>query len=128
MGAGRSGLFHGTKGGRSSIECNANSMSKKYPITQRGYFGKPGRNSGIRVIYNSSPIDTAKDFYMQISKGGKVEVCKGGKMKISKLSDGTVITYREISKSGSPAVDINISSVQKIKRQKIHFEEVIVND
>lgn len=42
------------------------------------------------------------------------------------MKDGTVITYREVSHSsnGSPAVDINISSVDSsgnIKTQKIHF-------
>ncbi|MCM1194643.1 MAG: hypothetical protein NC332_01775 [Firmicutes bacterium] len=123
MGAGRSGLFNGTKGGKTTVESNAQRMSGKYPLTQHGYFGSPGKNSGVRVIYSRNPIETAKDFYTNISVGGKIDILNGGKLKICRLSDGTIITYREVSKSKSPAVDINISAPQNIKEQKIHFEE-----
>lgn len=41
---------------------------------------------------------------------------------VMKMKDGTQISYRETSSSdGSPAVDINIASPVRVKRQKIHF-------
>lgn len=78
MGSGRSGLFHGTRGGKSSIDNNVHRMSKMFPLTQQGYFGSPGKNSGVRVIYSSSPMETAKEFYSQIRKGGHEENLTNG--------------------------------------------------
>ncbi len=123
MGAGRSGHFYGTRGGRSSIDDNADKMSKQYPVTQKGYFGQPGKNSGIRVIYSTSPIETAKNFYSQISKGGHEIPLTNGRGKQTIFSDGSRVVMRLYSKSGSPAVEIRIIKPENIKTQKIHFEE-----
>ena len=123
MGAGNSGHFYGTKGSISRIDANANRMSKKYPITQKGYFGQPGKNSGIRVICSTTPIETAKHFYKQISKGGHEEQLANGRGKQTIFSDGSRVVFRLYSKSGSPAVEIRIIKSGKIKPQKIHFEE-----
>lgn len=123
MGAGYSGHFHGTKGCKNRIDVNARLMSKKYPVTSNGYFGQPGKNSGIRVIYSNAPIETAQHFYRQISKGGKEEQLVNGHGKQTIFSDGTRVVMRLYSKSGSPAVEIRIIKSGEIKSQKIHFEE-----
>lgn len=48
-----------------------------------------------------------------------------GKGKVTKMRDGSIISYRPISSSdGSPAIDINIRKSRNsggIKQQKIHF-------
>ena len=97
--------------------------SKKYPVTQNGYFGQPGKNSGIRVIYSASPIETAENFYLQISKGGHEVPLANGRGKQTIFSDGSRVVIRLYSKSGSPAVEIHIIKSGDIKTQKIHFEE-----
>jgi len=74
----------------------------------------------------SSPncsVKTAKEFYDTASKGG-IETTYG-KGKYTKLSDGTIMSYREISSSdGTSVVEINIrqsSNSSGVKFQKIHF-------
>jgi len=74
----------------------------------------------------SSPncsVKTAKEFYDTASKGG-IETTYG-KGKYTKLSDGTIMSYREISSSdGTSVVEINIrqsSNSAGVKFQKIHF-------
>lgn len=49
-------------------------MKKDYPYTKYGYFGKKGRNS--RVIETTALIETSRDFYEKIGKGGNVENCR----------------------------------------------------
>lgn len=83
----------------------------------------------MRNIASIDPKSTAKEFYDKITYGG-IETNiynKDGEIvgKKSKLADGSVVSWREISSSdGSPAVEINIEkSVNNanIKQQKIHF-------
>ncbi len=123
MGAGNSGHFKGTRGGRSRVDVNADKMSKRYPVTQNGYFGQLGKNSGVRVIYSTSPIWTAKHFYLQISAGGHEVTLSNGRGKQAIFPDGSRVIIRLYSKSGSPAVEIRIIKSGHIKTQKIHFEE-----
>lgn len=123
MGAGRSGLFSGTTGGKSTIESNAKAMSKKYPMTHGGYFGQHGKSKRVRVIYSNDPIETAKDFYERISKGGVYSKLSNGHGEQALLSDKSRIVFRIHSKSGSPAVEIFIINANGVKEQKIHFEE-----
>lgn len=113
-----------------SVSQNLPAMKKDYPI-HNGYFGTKGnsKDDSVRHIKSSDPSATAKDFYSRISKGGVERdiVDKNGniKGKTTKMADGTVITWREISSSdGSPAVDINIKKSTDsggLKIQKIHF-------
>ena len=107
-------------------------MKRSYPY-KNGYFGTKGTsatNPRIRHIKSDNPVETAKAFYDQLAQGGvetpfydkKTGQEKGRK---SNLSDGSVVSWRNVSSSdGSPAVDINIESSKDsggIKQQKIHF-------
>ena len=78
-----------------------------------------------RHIESNDPIKTSSEFYDKLTHGSIEDDLSNGKGKVSKLKDGTIITYREISTSdGSPVVDINIkhsSNSSGVKQQKIHF-------
>ncbi len=113
-----------------SIGENVSGLSKDYPLSN-GYFGTKGdsKDNSIRHIESSDPAATAKDFYDKAAHGGKEEdiLDKNGNIKgaTTKMADGTIITWREVSSSdGSPAVDINIKHSDDssgLKGQKIHF-------
>ncbi|MBO4604233.1 MAG: hypothetical protein J5657_02895, partial [Clostridiales bacterium] len=80
-------------------------------------------------IKSDNPSVTAKDFYDRIAHGGIENeiIDRNGNIKgaKTKMADGTIVTWREISNSdGSPAVDINIKKSTDsggLKFQKIHF-------
>ncbi len=114
---GRKQQFH-------SLEQNIGSTITKYPITN-GYFGVKGSSFGIREIHSRNHEETAKDFFNKIAKGGILDLhtIKGG--VISRLKDGTFVSYRKITSSNnSPAVEIRfrkLGSKYGIKDQKIHF-------
>ena len=115
-----------------SISENLPVMKEKYSYNN-GYFGENGqskKNNKVRNIFSDAPSATAQKFYDTLAYGGKEEPTynsKTGKQNGMKttLSDGSVITWRNISHSdGSPAVDINVersSDSDGIKQQKIHF-------
>lgn len=109
-----------------SIKDNVNSLKKTFEYND-GYFGKPGKNYNIRVIYSKNPIEEGKKFYKKISYGGIEKDLTNGKGKITHMVDGTIITFRLITKSNNyPGIDINISKSRDscgIKMQKIHFEK-----
>lgn len=90
-----------------------------------GYFGDKGTSSQVRVIYGNDPVSIGKDFYKKISLGGIEKDLDNGKGKITYMADGSIITFRPITKSDNyPAVNINISRSTDsggIKTQKIHF-------
>ena len=66
-----------------------------------------------------------KDFYDTAAHGGIEGAMDNGKGYVTKMKDGTILSYRETSSSdGSPAVEINIKQSDEhgdIKYQKIHF-------
>lgn len=108
-----------------SIVQNILSTASKYKLNA-GYFGDNSKHGKKRTrnIISENSLATAKDFYDKIAHGG-IEKKINSNLKITKMSDGTVITMREKSKSdGSPVVDINIkpsSHTGGVKSQKIHF-------
>ena len=117
-----------------SIGDNLEKTKKKYPTDSDGYFGKPGQGrSHTRNIESENPLETAQDFFDNISEGGERDIIvdkKTGEKKGVKatMNDGSIITYREISSSdGSPVVEINITRSNspsintQIQNQKIHF-------
>ena len=122
--------YKGDTGHHHSISENVSDLSKDYPV-KNGFFGTPGNTSDnyVRHIESSDPASTAKDFYDRLAHGGKESdiLDKSGNKKgaTTKMADGTVVTWREISYSdGSPAVDINIKKSTDsggLKTQKIHF-------
>lgn len=74
-----------------------------------GYFGDKGTSSQVRVIYGNDPVNIGKDFYKKISFGGIEKDLDNGKGKITYMADGSIITFRPITKSDNyPAVNINI--------------------
>lgn len=94
---------------------------------QDDYFGvsSPSTGSRTRNIIAENPQEAAKAFYDKIALGGIENIYNNGKLQITRMADGTEITYRQISNSdGSPVCDINIkysSHTGGIKPQKIHF-------
>lgn len=129
MGLGSCSSYTGTKykGGAThhhTISENISLVSSRYPLND-GYFGDKGENSGKRHILSDDPVATARDFYDKIGYGGVETNIPNKNGFISKLKDGSVITWRETSNSdGTPAVDINVKKSTDdggIKYQKIHF-------
>ena len=113
-----------------SISENVPGLTKDYPLSN-GYFGTKGdsKDNSIRHIESSDPAATAKTFYDKASHGGIEEdiLDRKGNLKgaTTKMADGTIITWREVSSSdGFPAIDINIKHSYDsggLKGQKIHF-------
>lgn len=107
-----------------SLDQNIASTTSTYPLTN-GYFGVKGSSFGIREIHSRNHEETAKQFFNKIAKGGilDLQTIKGG--VVSRMKDGTIISYRKItSSSNSPAVEIRfrkLDSKYGIKDQKIHF-------
>lgn len=108
------------------------SISENLPILQatysynNGYFGEKGiGRSFVRNIKSSDPIATSKNFYDRASYGGIERKMNNGKGIYTKMSDGTILSYRNISSSdGTPVVEINIKYSNDhgdLKYQKIHF-------
>ena len=91
-----------------------------------GYFGENSihGSKSTRNIRTEDNIKTANDFYNKLAFGG-MEKRVNDNMKITRMSDGTVITMRKVSHSdGTPVVDINIKPSKHtggVKGQKIHF-------
>ena len=107
-----------------SLEQNVEGITASFPLTN-GYFGIKGTSWGIREIHSRNHEATAKDFFNRIAKGGILDLntIKGG--VVSRLKDGTIISYRKITSSNnSPAVEIRFRKLNAkfgIKDQKIHF-------
>ena len=119
----------GYKGGAShhhSIGENLTKIRENY-LFSNGLFGSRGNSSreSTRHIESKNPALTSKDFYDKLAYGGIEMNLPNGKGKITKMEDGSIISYRIVSSSdGSPAVDINIRKSRDsggIKQQKIHF-------
>lgn len=107
-----------------SLDQNIDLTILKYPLSN-GYFGSKGSSFGIREIHSRNHEETAKDFFNKIAKGGilDLQTIKGG--VVSRMKDGTIISYRKVTSSNnSPAVEIRfrkLDSKYGIKDQKIHF-------
>ena len=116
--------YNGGTGSQHSIADNKAGLTERYPL-RKGYFGSKGSNSSVRRVESDDPSSTSKDFYDRAAKGGIETPLPNGKGVMTGLSDGTIVTMRQISSSdGSPAVEINISKSNDsagIKGQKIHF-------
>lgn len=96
-----------------------------------GNFGQKGKNSRVYQIITSNPEKTAEEFYKQITEGAEKEmiILKSDKKTFNgyrvKMKDGAEIIYRPASKTGSPAISINIKKCNnpgELKTHKIHFE------
>ncbi len=117
--------YKGDTGHHHSITENLPSLIKEYDY-RNGYFGEKGKGTNYtRNISSDDPIKTAKEFYDKAAHGGIERKMENGKGLYTKMQDGSILSYREVSSSdGSPAVEINIkesTSHGDIKYQKIHF-------
>ena len=117
--------YKGDTGHHHSITENLGSLTAKYDYSN-GYFGEQGKGrSFVRNISSDDPANTAKDFYDTAAHGGIEGAMYNGKGYVTKMKDGTILSYREVSSSdGSPTVEINIRQSDDhgdIKYQKIHF-------
>lgn len=107
-----------------SLEQNISLVTKTFGLSD-GYFGIKGSSLTIREIHARNHEQVAKDFFNKIAKGGILDLktLPGG--VVSRLKDGSNISYRKITKSpNSPAVEIRFKSVNSkygINDQKIHF-------
>lgn len=117
--------FKGDTGHHHSITENLPSLTSSYDY-HNGYFGVKGTGGNIvRNISSDDPVKTAQDFYDKAAHGGIERPMTNGKGLYTKMKDGSILSYREISSSdGSPAVEINIKKSTNhgdVKYQKIHF-------
>lgn len=119
------GRFKGNAIHYHSIGQNIMIVSKVYKY-HNGRFGvsSPSTGNNTRNIYSLNPLITASDFYTKIAKGG-IEKKINDNHRITRMADGTVISYRIKSISdGTPVVEINIRKSRNnsgVKSQKIHF-------
>lgn len=91
-----------------------------------GYFGERGQGrTFVRNISCADPIKTAQNFYDEAAYGGIEKRMSNGKGVYTKMKDGTILSFREVSSSdGTPAVEINVKASNdhdELKNQKIHF-------
>lgn len=121
-------MGHGYKGDighHHSIRENLQSLTSSYDY-HNGYLGEKGHGRDfVRNITVTDPIKTGKDFYDKAAYVGVERSMANGKGHYTKMKDGSILSYREVSSSdGSPAVEINIKkSINHggIKNQKIRF-------
>lgn len=117
--------YKGDTGHHHSLSENLSDLTSNYQC-RNGYFGDPGQGrSFVRNISSDNPLNTAQDFYGKASYGGLEKHMNSGKGLYTKMADGSILSFREVSSSdGTPAVEINIRSSRdhgNIKYQKIHF-------
>ena len=119
--------YKGDTGHHHSISENLPSLTSSYPY-HNGYFGKhiKGREF-VRNITSDDPQKTALNFYEKAAHGGIERQMSNEKGVYTKMKDGTILSYRQVSSSdGSPAVEINIRGSNdhgNLKYQKIHFSK-----
>lgn len=105
---------------------NIPAASSKYKY-HNGRFGEnsPSTGNRTRIIASSDPLQTAMDFYNTLAYGGLEKTYEDRSRRITQMADGTIITWRMVSRSdGSPVVEINVSGSSNtggLKKQKIHF-------
>jgi hypothetical protein len=117
--------YKGDTGHHHSISENLGAL-KAYYSYSKGYFGVKGDGrTFVRNISSIDPVGTAKKFYDKAAYGGIERKMANGKGIYTKMSDGTILSFRKISSSdGTPAVEINIRGSSEhgdLKYQKIHF-------
>lgn len=117
--------YKGDTGHHHSITENLPSLTSNYGY-HNGYFGVKGQGTNyVRNIASDNPVETARDFYDKASHGGIERPLDNGRGLYTKMKDGTILSFREVSASdGTPAVEINIkksSDHGDVKYQKIHF-------
>ena len=118
----------GTNHHRSLRENFSNLSSNPLFVRNGNHFGVAGKGgASVTTIKSDNPLKTAQEFFDKIGHGGQFMVdSKTNRYTYNRvqLKDGTIINYRVYSKSGSPAVDINVDSSNDncgLRTHKIHF-------
>lgn len=114
-----------SNGEYASIRRNAEATPDKFEYNKEtGLFGNKGKHRDIREIVSDNPEKDARELFAYLIRGyDKIERDDEG-FKTYHLADGTYVTMRVVTKSGSPAVEINIRNTihgTKVQKQKIHF-------
>ena len=112
-----------------SLRENLSNLSSNPLFVRNGnHFGVAGKGgASVTTIKSNNPLETAREFFDKIGHGGRFMVDpKTGSYTFNRvqLKDGTIINYRVYSKSGSPAVDINVDGSNDncgLRTHKIHF-------
>lgn len=96
-----------------SLRENMSSMGNNPLFSQNGnHYGVSGKGgAAVTTIKSDNPIKTAQEFFDKIGCGGVFMTdAKTGQITQNRvrLRDGTVINFRLVSKSGGPAVEINV--------------------
>lgn len=116
--------YVGRKQEARSLEDNLRSTTASFGLTN-GYFGVKGSSVGVREIHSRNHEATAKEFFNKIARGGLLDLKTISGGVVSRLQDGTVVSYRKITSSdNSPAVEIRFRKLNEkfgVRDQKIHF-------
>jgi len=104
-----------------SLDSNIRQLARKYPLDSNGRFGV--RDRGAQVLRSSTPLQTAKDFFTALGRGGKLQALEGGRVLIYKFPNGHQVVFRESSSDGSPAIQI-ILGRRNASSYKIHFTKL----
>ena len=112
-----------------SLRENLPGVSKNPLFGRNGnHYGVSGKGgAAVTTIKSDNPIKTAQEFFDKIGHGGAFMAdVKTGQITKNRvrLRDGTIINYRVVSKSGGPAVEINIKKSSDscgLRSHKIHF-------
>ncbi len=95
-------------------------------LKKSGYFGEASKHKGkrrVRIIESSDPVKTALEFVHKATKNYVSLIPIDGKGYRCIMRDRTEITYRWVSssKDRSPAVELTVFNLDRVKNQKIHF-------
>lgn len=118
--------YKGDTGHHHSIGENIAATAAKFPYRD-AYFGEssPDSKERNRNIKCGDLAGESKDFYDTIAYGGIEKTLPNGKGVMTEMSDGSIVSFREVSSSDrTPVAEINIkysSDPSGVKGQKIHF-------
>ena len=117
------GYRFGPSSGEAFVK-NFGSAAKEFPMDHQNKFGTESVGKNVQEIQSRDPLASAEKLFKMLSQGGKPVSTERDGVKVVSFEDGTHIVFRPISKSGSPAVDINPGTTAgKVTSQhKIHFE------
>lgn len=106
-----------------SFADNESRLIDRFGVNDEGLFGHEGESAGVRQIDSDDPQATCEEFATIAAQGGTImhELPNGG--WVAQLEDGSYVTYRPVSSSESPAIDLNLVDSSLVQSQKIHFEE-----
>lgn len=119
-------ITKGSTGIGNTFAQNLTEAMSVVPLRKNGYFGDKSTHKGaryVRTFESSNPSRTAYEFAAKASKNFASMTTIPGKGYIMKMRDGTLITYRYVSSSRdrSPAVELKVRDLKRVKSQKIHF-------